>query len=65
MNKELLSNKIRNLADSIGIDSIGFAEATTFSDSRINNPKQKDPSLSLPDAKSIQVFLTGYFTGMS
>jgi len=55
MKKELLSNKIKNLADSIGIDSIGFANATAFSDSRINNPKQKDPSLSLPDAKSIIV----------
>jgi hypothetical protein len=32
MDKNLLSEKIRNLADSIGIDTLGFADASEFSD---------------------------------
>jgi hypothetical protein len=32
MEKELFSEKIRNLADSMAIDALGFAEATEFTD---------------------------------
>jgi epoxyqueuosine reductase len=55
MKKDLLSEKIRNLADSIGIDALGFAEASEFSDYALSNSKRRDPKLSLPDAKTIIV----------
>jgi len=55
MKKDLLSEKIRNLADSIGIDALGFAEASEFSDYALRNSKRRDPKLSLPNAKTIIV----------
>jgi len=55
MKKELLSEKIINLADSIGIDSFGFAEASEFTDYAIAPSRRQDPKLSLPDAKTIIV----------
>jgi epoxyqueuosine reductase len=55
MREDLLSEKIRNLADSIGIDALGFAEASEFSDYALSNSKRRDPKLSLPDAKTIIV----------
>ena len=55
MKKEFLSEKIRNLADSIGIDALGFAEASEFSDYALKNSKRRDPKLSLPNAKTIIV----------
>jgi len=55
MKKDLLSEKIRNLADSIGIDALGFAEASEFSDYALRNSKRQDPKLSLPNAKTIIV----------
>ena len=55
MKRDLLSEKVRNLADSIGIDALGFAEASEFSDYAIRNSKRRDPKLSLPDAKTIIV----------
>ena len=50
-----LSQRIKNLADSIGINLIGFAEATEFQDYILSKSKRRDPKLSLPDAKSIIV----------
>ncbi len=50
-----LSENIRNLADDIGIDALGFAEASEFSDYALQSSKRRDPKLSLPTAKSIIV----------
>ncbi|WP_459919192.1 hypothetical protein, partial [Desulfocicer niacini] len=41
------------LADSIGIDALGFAEASPFSGYKITHSRRSDPKLTLPDAKSI------------
>ena len=53
--KTILSERIRNLADSSGIDVLGFAEASEFKDYALNRSKRRDPKLSLPDAKTIIV----------
>jgi epoxyqueuosine reductase len=50
-----LSQEIRNLADTIGIDVIGFADASEFSGYSLRDSKRRDPKLSMPDAKSIIV----------
>jgi len=55
MKKTILSEKIRNLADSNGIDALGFAEASQFKDYVLSRSKRRDPKLSLPDAKTIIV----------
>jgi len=55
MKKNLLSEKITSLADSIGIDALGFAEASEFLDYALKNSKRQDPKLSLPNAKTIIV----------
>jgi len=55
MEKDSLSEKIRNLADSLGIDALGFAEASKFEDYALKNSKRRNPKLSLPDAKTIIV----------
>jgi epoxyqueuosine reductase len=55
MKKELLSEKIRNLADSNGIDALGFAEAFEFTNYAIDHSRRQDPKRSLPDAKTIIV----------
>ena len=55
MEKDLLSEKIRNLADSIGIDALGFAEASEFTDYALNQSLRRDPKLSLPNATTIIV----------
>ncbi len=49
------SKKIRGLADSIGIDALGFAKASEFTGYALSNSKRRDPKLSLPDAKTIIV----------
>jgi epoxyqueuosine reductase len=53
--KDYLSVKIRNLAISMGIDVLGFAEASEFSGYPLKNSKRRNPKLSLPDAKTIIV----------
>lgn len=55
MDKAALSQMVRNLAYEMGIDVIGFADASPFTDYRIKNSKRRDPKLSMPDAKSIIV----------
>ncbi len=47
--------KIKNLADSIGIDALGFADASEFSGYAWTDSLRRDPKLSLPDAKTIIV----------
>jgi epoxyqueuosine reductase QueG len=49
------SQGIRNLADTIGIDVIGFTDASEFSGYVLKNSKRRDPKLSMPDSKSIIV----------
>ena len=51
----ILSEKIRVLADSIGIDALGFAEASEFRDYALSHSRRRNPKLSLPDAKTIIV----------
>jgi len=55
MKTDLLSEQIRSLADSIGIDALGFAEASEFPDYALRSSKRRDPKLSLPDANTIIV----------
>jgi len=55
MKKDSLSEKIRNLADSLGIDALGFAEASEFEDYALKNSKRQNPKLSLPNARTIIV----------
>nr|BAM62523.1 iron-sulfur cluster-binding protein [uncultured microorganism] len=55
MKKTVLSENIRRLADSLGIDVLGFAEASEFEGYILNRSKRRDPRLSLSDAKTIIV----------
>ena len=61
MDKLILSEKIRNLAESIGIDTIGFAEASEFSGYRLSQHQRRDPKLTVPDANSI--IIAGIYIG--
>ena len=51
----MLSEKIRNLAGSIGIDALGFAGASEFKGYALHHSRRQNPKLSLPDAKTIIV----------
>ncbi len=51
----MLSQKIRKLAESAGIDVIGFCDAAEFSGYRLGRHPRRDPKLTLPGAKSIIV----------
>jgi epoxyqueuosine reductase len=51
----MLTSKIRELADSVGIDALGFADASVFTNYTLKDSIRKDPKLSLQDAKSIVV----------
>jgi epoxyqueuosine reductase QueG len=53
--KTILSKNIRKLADSLGIDFLGFAEASEFEGYIVNRARRRDPRLSLSDAKTIIV----------
>jgi epoxyqueuosine reductase len=55
MEKHLLSEQIKSFAESLGIDAIGFVEASEFSDYALNQHQRRDPKLTLPKAKSIIV----------
>ena len=55
MEKQSLSEQIKSLGDSIGIDAIGFANASEFSNYLLNEHLRRDPKLTLSDAKSIIV----------
>jgi epoxyqueuosine reductase len=61
MEKPLLADKIRLLADSIGIDAVGFAEASEFKSYALNRHQRRDPKLTLPNAKSI--IIAGIYIG--
>ena len=64
MKKYLLSEKIKCLADSIGIDVVGFAEASEFTNYALNHHQRRDPKLTLSNAKSI-VIAGVYIGGLS
>ena len=49
------------MAESSGIDAIGFAEASEFSDYALNRHQRRDPKLTLPKAKYIIV--AGIYVG--
>ncbi len=53
--KTVLSENIRKLADSLGIDVLGFAEASEFEGYLLDRSKRRDPRLSLSGAKTIIV----------
>jgi len=55
MERELLSESIRDLADSIGIDALGFADASEFKDYALSDSQRRNPTISLPNAKTIVV----------
>ncbi len=55
MTPSLLSEKIRKIANTAGIDVIGFADASEFSGYRLNQHQRRNPKLTLPTAKSIIV----------
>ncbi len=61
MEKRLLSEKIKKFAESVGIDAIGFAEASEFSDYRLSQHQRRNPKLTLPNAKSI--IIAGIYIG--
>jgi len=61
MKKESLSKRIRHLAHSAGIDALGFADASDFSDYSLSTSRRRDPKLSLQDARTIIV--TGIYIG--
>ena len=55
MEKHLLSERIKSLAESSGLDAVGYTEAYEFSGYLLNKHQRKDPKLTLPKAKSIIV----------
>jgi len=61
MENHLLSEKIRSIADSVGIDAVGFAEASEFTNYALNHHPRRDPKLTLPNAKSI--IIAGIYIG--
>jgi len=61
MNKDLLSEKIRNLAEFAGVDTIGFAEASEFSSYVLKQHQRRNPKMTLPNAKSI--IIAGIYIG--
>ena len=61
MEKHLLSENIRSLADSLGIDAVGFTEASEFTGYALNYHQRRDPKLTLPNAKSI--IIAGIYIG--
>lgn len=55
MEARILSEKIRELAGSTGIDALGFAEASEFRNYALKHSRRRDPRISLPEAKTILV----------
>jgi epoxyqueuosine reductase QueG len=55
MEETVLSENIKGLADSLGIDVLGFAEASEFEGYLLDRSQRRDPRLSLSGAKTIIV----------
>jgi len=64
MNKHNLSQNIRNFEDCAGIDTLGIARASQFSDYALKQHQRCDPKLTMPNAKSIIVVGT-YIGGVT
>ena len=61
MNKQTLSKNIRILADSTGIDTIGFAKASEFTGYALSHHQRRNPKLTMPNVKSI--IIAGIYIG--
>jgi epoxyqueuosine reductase QueG len=61
MNNQTLSENIKILADSKGIDAIGFAKASEFVNYSLNQHQRRDPKLTMPKVKSI--IIAGIYIG--
>ncbi len=61
MHRAALSESIRKLADSMGIDALGFADASEFPGYALSHSVRRDPRLSLPDAQT--VIVAGIYIG--
>ncbi len=59
-----LSEKIKNTADTMGIDVLGFADVSEFSGYALSHSRRRDPKLSLPEAKTI-IVVGIYIGGLS
>jgi len=59
--KKILIENIKSLADSLGIDMLGFAGVSEFEGYMSSHSKRRDAKLSLSDAKTIIV--TGVYIG--
>jgi len=57
----MLAEIIRELANTNGIDALGFTDASVFTDYALKNSKRRDPKLSLADAKTI--IIAGIYIG--
>ena len=55
MDKNTLSERIREIAETTGIDAVGFANASEFTGYALGHSKRRDPKLSLADAETIIV----------
>ncbi len=55
MTKHSLSKQIKSLGEASGIDIIGFANASEFSNYLLDKHQRRNPKLTLPNAKSIIV----------
>ncbi len=51
----VLADEIRRLADAMGIDALGFAQAAEFAGYKLHDSPRRDPQLTLPGAKTIIV----------
>ena len=61
MNKDILIEKIRYIAKSNGIDTLGFVKAYAFQTYALRDSKRRNPSLSLPNARAI--IIAGVYIG--
>jgi epoxyqueuosine reductase len=55
MGDKMLSEEIKNIAESSLIDVIGFTDASEFSNYTLKQSKRRDPKLTLPQTKSIVI----------
>ena len=61
MDNRILYNNIKKLAESQGIDVLGFTNASEFKGYLIKNSKRRNPKLSLPETKTI--IIAGIYIG--
>jgi len=64
MDKHTLSEQIINFKGFPGIDTIGVAQASQFSDYALTHHQRRDPKLTMPNAKSI-IVVGSYIGGVT